>query len=340
MTDGPRSVPLTARIPRPIRVIATRIGHAVLLLVAVVVIAFTLLWLAPGDAAEIIAGLQGAGDAEFIEQIRADRGLDRPFFSQLWDYTTSAAVGDFGDSYQYQLPVRDFVIDRLWPTLLLVGTALLVAIIGGTLLGVYSAQRPTKLSSHFVTAVSLFGFSAPVFWTGIMLLLVFSSWWAILPTQGMNSLVIEGGWFARQWDTFRHLVLPAFTLGFLYLAQYSRIARASMIEVLESDFVRTARAKGLRERLVIYKHALRNAVIPVITVAGLQFSQMLSGAILVEVVYGWPGMGTLAFNAVLTRDAPILLGVLIVSTVVVIVVNLLTDLSYRVIDPRIRFGRT
>jgi peptide/nickel transport system permease protein len=232
------------------------------------------------------------------------------------------------------------VIERLWPTLLLVGTALLIAIVGGTLLGVYSAQRPTKTSSHIVTAVSLFGFSAPVFWTGIMLLLLFSAWLQILPTQGMHSLVIEGGWFARQWDTLRHLILPAFTLGFLYLAQYSRIARASMLEVLGSDYVRTARAKGLSERLVIYKHALRNAIIPVVTVAGLQFSQMLSGAILVEVVFGWPGMGTLAFNAVLTRDAPILLGVLIVSTIVVIVVNLLTDLSYRLIDPRIRFGRT
>ncbi len=139
---------------------------------------------------------------------------------------------------------------------------------------------------------------------------------------------------------FKHLVLPALTLGFLYLAQYSRIARASMLEVLGSDYIRTARAKGLRERLVIYKHGLRNAVIPVITIAGLQFSQLLSGAIVVEVVYGWPGMGTLAFGAVLTRDAPILLGVLIVSTGVVIVVNLLTDLSYRIIDPRIRFDRT
>lgn len=332
--------PLTAGIPRPIRVIVTRIGHAVFMLLAVIVIAFTLLWLAPGDAAEIIAGLQGAGDAEFIEQIRSDRGLDRPFLTQLVDYVGGAAVGDFGDSYQFQTPVRDFVIDRLWPTLLLVGTALVIAIVGGTLLGVYAARRPTKASSHVVTAVALFGFSAPVFWTGIMLLLVFSLWWPILPTQGMQSLVIEGGWFTRAWDTFRHLVLPASTLGFLYVALYSRIARASMLEVLESDFVRTARAKGLRERLVIYKHALRNAIIPVITVAGLQFSQMFSGAILVEVVYGWPGMGTLAFGAVLTRDAPILLGVLIVSTVVVIVINLLTDLSYRLIDPRIRFERT
>ncbi len=328
------------RLPRPLRMIFIRVGHAALLLLAVVVIAFSLLHLAPGDAADIIVGLQGGGDAEYIEQVREDRGLDRSYIVQLADYTAHAATLDFGDSYQFQTPVRDFVFARIWPTLLLVVTALLVAIVGGTLLGVYSARRPTKASSHVVTAVSLFGFSAPVFWTGIMLLLIFSSWWAILPTQGMHSLVIDGGWFTRQWDTLQHLILPAFTLGFLYLAQYSRIARASMLEVLESDYVRTARAKGIRERLVIYKHALRNAIIPVVTVAGLQFSQMLSGAILVEVVYGWPGMGTLAYSAVLTRDAPILLGVLIISTIVVIAANLLTDLSYRLIDPRIRFSRT
>ena len=328
-------------MPRLLRVILTRLVHAVLLLLAVIVVSFSLLSAAPGDAAEVINNLSGGGDEEFIEQIRQDRGLDRPFLVQLADYTAGVFRGDLDDSYQYQTPVSDFVINRLWPTLLLTGSALFIAIVGGTILGVYAAQRPTKLSSHLVTGVSLFGFSAPVFWTGIMLLLVFSSWWPILPTQGMESLVLENDtWLNRQWDVFKHLVLPALTLGFLYLAQYSRIARASMLEVLGSDYIRTARAKGLRERLVIYKHGLRNAVIPVITIAGLQFSQLLSGAIVVEVVYGWPGMGTLAFGAVLTRDAPILLGVLIVSTGVVIVVNLLTDLSYRIIDPRIRFDRT
>lgn len=328
-------------VPKPVRVILARTGHALGLLVAVIFVGFTLLHLAPGDAADVINSISGGGDQEFIDQIRRDRGLDRPYHEQLIDYTLGVFTGDFDDSYQYQTPVRDFVLDRLWPTLLLTGTALLFAVIGGTLLGIYAARRPTKASSHFVTAVSLFGFSAPVFWTGIMLLLIFSLWLPILPTQGMHSLVLENdGWFDRQWDTFQHLVLPAFTLGFLYLAQYSRIARASMLEVLGSDYVRTARAKGLRERIVVYKHALRNAVIPVVTIAGLQFSQLLSGAVLVEVVFGWPGMGTLAFEAVLTRDAPILLGVLIVSTMVVIVVNLLTDLSYRIIDPRIRFGRT
>ncbi len=334
---------LTARrrgLPRPARIILTRLGHAVFLLLAVIVIAFTLLSLAPSDAAEIIVGLQGGGDAEYIQQIREDRGLDAPYPVQLGKYIWGVAQLDFGDSYQFQLPVTGFITGRLWPTLLLVFTAMSLAIVIGTLLGIYSAQRPDKPSSHLVTGVSLFGFSAPVFWTGIMLLLLFSSWWPILPTQGMRSIIEPEGWFAQQWDVAKHLVLPAFTLAFFYLAQYSRISRASMIEVLESDFVRTARAKGLRERLVIYKHALRNAVIPVITVAGLQFSQMLSGAILVEVVFGWPGMGTLAFGAVLTRDAPILLGVLIMATFVVIVANLLTDLAYRLVDPRIRFSRT
>jgi len=328
-------------LPQPARVIIARLGHALGLLVAVIFVGFTLLHLAPGDAAEVINQFSGGGDEAFIEQIRVDRGLDRPYHEQLVDYTLGVFRGDLGDSYQYQTPVADHVMDRLWPTMLLTGTALLIAIFAGTLLGIFAARRPRKLRSHFVTAVSLFGFSAPVFWTGIMLLLTFSLWIPILPTQGMRSLVLDNdGWLNRQWDVFQHLVLPAFTLGFLYLAQYSRIARASMLEVLGSDYVRTARAKGLRERVVIYKHALRNAVIPVVTIAGLQFSQLLSGAVLVEVVFNWPGMGTLAFEAVLVRDAPILLGVLIVSTMVVIVVNLLTDLSYRLIDPRIRFGTT
>lgn len=330
----------TRWLPRPARLVVTRLGHALFLLVAVIVTGFTLLHLAPGDAAEVINSLSGGGDEQFIEQIRADRGLDRPYLTQLVDYTAGVFAGDLGESYQFQKPVTDFVLDRLWPTLLLVGSALIIAIGGGTVLGVYAAQRPSKLSSHVVTSVSLFGFSAPVFWTGIMLLLMFSLWWPILPTQGMESLQVPDTWLGRQWDVFQHLVLPAFTLGFLYLAQYSRISRAAMLEVLGSDYIRTARSKGLRERAVIYKHALRNAVIPVVTVAGLQFSQLLSGAVLVEVVFQWPGMGSLAFNAVLTRDAPILLGVLIMSTIVVIVVNLLTDLSYRLIDPRIRFQRT
>lgn len=326
-------------VPRPARIALVRAGHAVLLLLAVIVVAFSLVYAAPGDAADVINAQSGGGTQEQLDRIRADRGLDKGYFGQLVDYVTGVFTGDFGDSYGLQQPVLGLILERLWPTLLLVVTALLFAIIGGTLLGVYSAQRPTKASSHLVTAISLFGFSAPVFWTGIMLLLTFSLWWPILPTQGMHSIVVTGGWLGSQVDVALHLILPAFTLGFLYLAQYSRIARASMLEVLESDYVRTARAKGLGERSVVYKHALRNAVIPVVTVAGLQFSQMLSGAVVVEVVYGWPGMGTLAFGAILNRDTPILLGALIISTLVVIVMNLLTDMSYRLIDPRIRFGK-
>ncbi len=184
--------------------------------------------------------------------------------------------------------------------------------------------------------LALVGFSMPVFWTGIMLVILFASAWKLLPVQGWHDVNYGEGLLANVLDVGEHLVLPALTLGLIYLAQYSRLSRASMLEVLESDYVRTARAKGLNERRVVYKHALRNAVIPVVTVVGLQFGALLSGALLVETVFNWPGLGRLAFDSILRRDTSVLLGVLMVSSVMVIVANLLTDLLYTIIDPRIR----
>ena len=223
-------------------------------------------------------------------------------------------------------------------SLLLVTTALLTAIVIGTLLGVIAAQNPNGWFSHFVTVLALVGYSMPVFWTGLLLVILFASVWKILPVAGMRDVRFDGGLIASWIDVGEHLILPALTLGLIYLAQYSRLARASMLEVLGSDYVRTARAKGLDERTVVYKHALRNAVIPVVTIAGLQFGALLSGALLVETVFNWPGLGRLAFDSILRRDAPVLLGVLLIAAVMVIVANLLTDLVYRFIDPRIRVG--
>jgi len=172
----------------------------------------------------------------------------------------------------------------------------------------------------------------------LLLVILFASVFEILPIAGMRDVQFEGGTIAAIFDVIKHLILPALTLGLLYLAQYSRLSRASMLEVLESDYVRTARAKGLSDRVVVYKHALRNAVIPVVTIAGLQFGALLSGALLVETVFNWPGLGRLAFDSILRRDTSVLLGVLLMSAVLVIVANLLTDLVYRLIDPRIRIG--
>ena len=193
--------------------------------------------------------------------------------------------------------------------------------------------------SHGVTIFALLGFSAPVFWTGIMLIILFCSIFPIFPVAGMVDVTVEGGWFVKALDVLYHLFLPMVTLASIFLALYSRLARASMLDVLGTDYVRTAQAKGLSEFQVVYKHALRNALGPVVTLAGLQFSGIVSGAVLVETVFSWPGLGTLAFQSITARDAPMVLGILFFSSLVVIVANLVTDLVYSFIDPRIRLGR-
>lgn len=321
------------------RTIAARLLQAIGLLLAVVVLNFALIHIAPGDPAVVIAGESGAGDPALIENIRADFGFDQPFLVQLGTYVGRVVRGDLGDSYFFNEPVTSLIGERIWPTVLLVTAALGFAIIVGVLVGTFSARRPESLRSHFVTVGALVGYSMPVFWTGILLVILFASVWKLLPVAGMHDIRFDGGWLASWIDVGKHLILPAFTLGLVYLAQYSRLSRASMLEVLESDYVRTARAKGLSERAVVYKHGLRNAIIPIVTIAGLQFASLLSGALLVETVFSWPGMGRLAFDSILRRDTPVLLGVLLISSVVVIIANIVTDIAYRIVDPRIRVGQ-
>ncbi|MDG1365951.1 MAG: ABC transporter permease [Acidimicrobiales bacterium] len=318
--------------------ITARIAWSLGLILAVIVMCFTLIHLAPGDVAIVIAGDSGAGDPEVIAEIREDLGLDQPFVVQLGGYVGDVAQGDLGTSYRFNEPVTDLITTRLWPTFLLVGTAVSFAIVLGVLVGVFTARRPENPISHGVTVFSLTGYSMPVFWTGLMLVIMFASNVRWFPVSGMRDVRLDGNWLEEWIDIAHHLVLPSITLGVIYLAQYSRLSRASMLEVLQSDYVRTARAKGLAERRVVYKHALRNAVIPVVTVAGLQFGQMLSGALLVETVFNWPGLGRLASDSVFQRDAPVLLGILICSASLVVIINILTDLVYRLIDPRIRVG--
>lgn len=319
-----------------LRSIAARIAQALGLILAVMCLNFLLIHITPGDPATVIVGESGAGDPELLEEIRAQYGLDRPVIVQLLSYVGRVATGDMGDSYFFNQSVTSLILQRLWPTVLLVGTALAFAVAAGTMVGVATARRPESPLSHGATVLALVGFSMPVFWTGIMLVILFASAWELLPIQGWHDVSYPEGLFWNMLDVAEHLVLPALTLGLIYLAQYSRLSRASMLEVLESDYVRTARAKGLGERRVVYKHALRNAIIPVVTVVGLQFGALLSGALLVETVFNWPGLGRLAFDSILRRDTSVLLGVLMVSSVMVIVANLLTDLLYTIIDPRIR----
>lgn len=314
---------------------AIRAGYAVILLVAVLVLNFSMMHLAPGDVADTISQSMGGADQELLDQIRADYGLDQPFYIQLGRYIGGVLQFDLGFSFFYNQPVTELILQRLPATLLLVITAQLLALFIGVIMGVVSARKPNGVLSHFVTFLALFGYAAPVFWTGILLLIAFSLKVQWFPVAGMQDVTIEGGFWAHFVDVARHMVLPVITLGSLFLALYSRLARATMMETLGSDFVRTAKAKGLSTNQVVYKHALKNSLSPVITLAGLQFSAVISGAVLVEAVFSWPGLGTLAFQSIIARDTPTILGILFFSALVVIVGNLLTDLALRLVDPRV-----
>lgn len=313
-----------------------RILYAAILLIAVLVLNFSMMHMAPGDVADTISQSMGGADQELLDQIRADYGLDQPFLVQLGRYIGNVLQFDLGYSFFYNKPVTDLILQRLPATLLLVFVAQILALFIGVILGVISARKPNGIASHFVTILALFGYSAPVFWTGILLLIGFSLKIQLFPVAGMRDVTIEGGFWVHFIDVARHMVLPVITLGSIFLALYSRLSRATMMEVLGSDYVRTAKAKGLTERQVVYKHALKNSLSPVITLAGLQFSAVISGAVLVEAVFSWPGLGTLAFQSIIARDTPTILGILFFSALVVIVGNLLTDLALRLVDPRVR----
>ncbi len=322
---------------RSFAIVARRLALAAGLVLAVLTVNFALIHAAPGDPAQVIAGEMGGADEAAMAAIRRAYGLDRPLHVQFFTYIAKSAQGDLGQSYAFNRPVAGLILDRLGPTILLVMTSLLSAIVLGTLLGVFASRRPDSLASGAVTIFSLIGYSMPVFWTGILLVILFGKVWPIMPISGMRDVRLMGvSGLASVLDVLHHLVLPALTLGVIYLAQYSRLARASMLEVLGSDYIRTARAKGLSESVVTFKHALRNALMPLVTIAGLQFGNLISGAVLVETVFSWPGLGTLALDAILGRDYPTLLGVLTFSALLVIVANLLTDMSYRWVDPRLR----
>jgi len=313
-----------------------RLGYAALLVLAVLVLNFLLIRLAPGDPIETLAGQMGGITEDIRADLRQTYGLDKPLPAQLAIYLTRVAAGDLGYSYFFNLPVTRLIIERLPATLLLVLTSLLIAIIAGTVLGVLASRRPNGLLSQMITVVSVIGYSAPVFWTGMLLVILFASLLPILPVSGMRSAAIQQGGLVDILDVARHLVLPSLSLAIVYLAQYARLTRASMLDVLGADYIRTARAKGLTENTVYFHHALRNALLPVITIVGLQFGNMLAGAIVVETVFNWPGLGRLAFDSVLRRDYPTLLGLLFFSSLLVIAANQVTDICYRLADPRIR----
>lgn len=315
-----------------------QLANAAGLLLAVVVLNFLLIQAAPGDPALVIAGEMGGASPEILADIRTRYGLDRSVPEQLVGYLGKAVRGDLGYSFYFNEPVLRLVWGRVPATMLLVLSGLGVAIGIGTTLGVLSARKPNGPLSHLVSVIAIAGYAAPVFWTGLMLLVLFASVLPLAPVAGMSDMADPRNGFAYALDVLHHLVLPAATLAIVYLAQYSRLTRTSMIDVLGADYVRTARAKGVPERRVVVRHALRNALIPLVTLVGLQFGQVFAGAVLVETVFAWPGLGRLVFDSILRRDYPTLLGVLFFSALLVVTANLVTDLAYRLLDPRMRAG--
>ncbi|MGO2860836.1 MAG: ABC transporter permease [Brevibacterium sp.] len=317
------------------RSIASRVVQAVLLLLAVIIFNFVLIHLTPGDPATVIAGESGGTTPEQLESIREAYGLNDPILVQLWHYLVKIFQFDLGYSFYFGQDVTALIGERLYPTVLLAATGMIAGLVIGTLLGVVAAIKPRGVMSYVVTVTALVGFAAPVFWTSVLLLLAFSIIIPIFPVQGMNSIIVSPHVLPQMWDTALHLFLPATALALIYVALYSRTARTSMLEVLDADYIRTAWAKGLSGKSVVFKHALRNAVLPVVTLLGLHVGALLSSVVLIEVVFNWPGLGSLLLESILRRDTPVILGILLASSVLVIIANLITDIAYRVIDPRI-----
>jgi len=307
---------------------------AVTVLFAVAVINFMLVHLAPGDPVSVLAGEAGASDEKFVAQLRAQFQLDRPLVVQLGNYLAATATLDLGYSYRQSRPVWDMIIERLPATLILTLPAFVLALAGGILLGALASRYRGSWLDSLITAASLAFYATPIFWVGLLLVLAFSVNLAWLPPFGFETMgsMLTGA--PRALDIARHALLPVVTLAGFNLAVYTRLTRAAMNDIQTADFVKTAWAKGLSTRRVVWVHQLRNAVLPVITLAGMQAGQLIGGSVIVETIFAWPGIGRLAFDALLQRDYPVLLGVFFCTAMVVVALNLLTDLIYRLIDPR------
>ncbi|MGE0717985.1 MAG: ABC transporter permease [Alphaproteobacteria bacterium] len=318
--------------------IAQRVVKGVLVLLGIIVLNFLLIRLAPGDPATVMAGEAGAGDEIFLQQLRRQFGLDLPLWEQLWAYVRNVATLDLGFSYRQQRAVADLLAERLPPTLLLTGTAFVASMVVGVALGVAAARVVGRWSDSAITVVALFFYATPLFWVGLMGVLLFSVTLGWLPAFGMRSVGVTLTGWAAALDVARHLVLPALTLALFHMAVYARMTRAAMLEVRDQDFVRTARAKGVPEGRILRRHVLRNAILPVVTIAGLKAGYLIGGSIVVETVFAWPGIGRLAYEAVLQRDYNVLLGVFLLTSAMVIAVNLATDVVYSLVDPRIELG--
>ena len=299
----------------------------------ILIISFLMIHLAPGDAVFMFIGESGA-DPEFEAAIRTRLGLDKSLFEQFILYIKGILSGDLGRSFVLNEDVSKIIFDRAIPTIILMLSSISFGAIFGILIGVYAASKPYSMRDNISMVIALFLYSLPNFWLGQMLIIVFSVNWGLLPVSGMESMILGDKSFL--FDRFTHLLLPTITLGSTLAAFVMRFVRSSMIDVLGQDYILTAKSKGLSERKIFFKHALKNALLPVITYIGLRLGYMLSGAVVIESVFGWPGLGLLMLDALFERDYPIIMGLFIVISLSVTIITFIVDILYTYLDPRIR----
>jgi peptide/nickel transport system permease protein len=317
---------------------ARRLAASIPTLILILIGVFLLLQFAPGDTVDALMAQMGGGDAATAKELRRFYGLDLSVAMQLVNYLWRLIRLDLGFSAIYGKPVATVIAERLPATLLLMTASLSFAFFMGLVLGVIAARRVNTWPDTLISTLGLIFYATPSFWFGLMAIVVFSIYLQWLPAGGFEDITMSYSGLARTLDIASHLVLPTLTLGLIFLAIYLRIMRASMLEVLNLDFVRTARAKGLDETKIVTRHVLRNALLPMVTLIGLQAGTMLGGSVVVESVFSLPGLGRLAYESVVQRDLNTLLGIVFVSALLVIVVNFLVDLAYARLDPRITSG--
>lgn len=310
--------------------VARRLIGMVPVLLGITFLTFALVTFAPGDAMRLMLGSESVNVAN-VERLRRELGLDRPWYVQYARYMGRLARGDLGTSITSRQPVSRQIAQRFPNTLVLTIASLTVAVLIAVPLGVLAAAKHNTVADYGAMGFAMIGVAMPNFWLGLVLLIVFGLELRWLPIRGMGSLD------AGLWDFVRHLILPAVTLGTSLAAILTRLTRNTMLDVLGQDYVRTARSKGLGGRRVLFRHALRNALLPVVTTAGLQFGALLGGAIIIETIFSWPGLGLLSINAIRLRDLPTMQGAVLVFAICFMIVMLITDLLYAVINPRIRY---
>jgi len=328
-----------------------RVIGTIPVIILISLLVFLLVHAAPGDPADLL--LSDEADAQDVAEARARWGLDQPVYIQYLKFLWACLQGDLGMSFRYADPVLLLITERLPATIELAIVSIIIAVIFGVPLGVWAGARPNSWADNFGSLFGFFGVSMPNFWLGIMLILVVAGYFNLLPSAGRDTYGIAGdpitgfyildsilqrNWVAL-WDGIKYIIMPATALGTNMMGILMRVTRSSVLEVMHEDYVTTARAKGLSERVVLWHHVLRNALIPIITVVGLELGTLLSGSIIVETVFAWPGSGALLISAITSRDYPLITGTVLMYTMAFVIINFIIDVLYAVIDPRIRFEK-